>query len=157
MSSSEPFGSKFTCTTSPFHRFLVAEAAPWLGSGITPTGIGVPLGAEAAVADGDGDGEAADATGVSAVTTRMSSAAISAMLRSLDRVRMRGNLPVRKTAARGLLCKPLAAERSWDASDHVHPTTRGADRYCFTVRSMPLYHCLLIAVSEPSECIVWTA
>ena len=108
---SAPLGSKFTCTTSPFHRFLVAEASLWLGSGITPTAMGVPLGAEAA-ADGDAAGEAANATGVSAVTTRMSSAAISAMLRYLDRVRMREDLSVRKTAARGLPCKPLAAERS---------------------------------------------
>ena len=37
---------------------------------MTPTGMGVPLGAvAAAVADGDAAGEAADATGVSAVTT----------------------------------------------------------------------------------------
>jgi hypothetical protein len=83
------------------------------GSGITPTGMGVPLGAvAAATADGDAAGEAARAAGDSAVTIRMSSAAINAMLRSLDRVRMRQNPPVIKAAARGLFCKPLAAVRS---------------------------------------------
>ncbi len=60
---SEPLGEKLTWTTVPGPEFLpFPDVMTAFGSGITPTGIGVPLGAVAA-ADADGDGDAASADG----------------------------------------------------------------------------------------------
>ena len=60
---SEPLGEKLTWTLSPDQSLPFPDVMTAFGSGITPTGMGVPLGAEAAVADGDAAGEAASTRG----------------------------------------------------------------------------------------------
>ena len=117
--------------------------------------IGVPFGA-AAAGEADDDAEPdAKATGASAVTVRASTAANSPKLANHARLFMpvdsssnglrRGH---HRCPRRMLLLHRVVTYERLDRARTVY--------YCFTVRSMPLYHFFDIAVSWPSACIVCT-